>query len=206
LRRVTLSNAVAHLGGGIAATVATAFIYRNLHVAPVVLGVVMGLANVGAVSALCADRIARRVGMRRTLAAAHLAASAGKVALPLLAAVSPIGAILLSRVCLTAAGPLFAVNETTLRLALVPAELRGRASATVRAIVWTALPVGSLVGGVLGERIGLAATMALGAAITAAAALLLPAQRRFDAPASRHLRPKRKPRMPVPNDLSPSTI
>jgi MFS family permease len=173
LRRVTLSNAVAHFGGGMAAAVATIYIYRDLHLSPMALGIVMGLANVGAAAAWYADAIAERFGMRSTLAGAHLVSAAGKAMLPLLAGMFPLVALLASRMLLTAAGPVFAVNDASLRLSIVPDGLRGRATATARTIVWAALPAGSLAGGFLGGHIGLAATMFAGAITTACAALLL---------------------------------
>lgn len=58
LRRVTYSNAVAHFGGGMTAAVTTAFVYRELHLTPAAFGLVMGLANVGALAAFYAARIA----------------------------------------------------------------------------------------------------------------------------------------------------
>jgi hypothetical protein len=51
--------------------------------------------------------------------------------------------------------------------------LRGRASATARTVVWSALPAGLLAGGALGGHIGLAATMLAGAALTALASLVV---------------------------------
>lgn len=173
LRRVTVSNAVAHFGGGMATAVGTIYLYRDVHMAPVALGFVMGIANVGALAAWRANWFAVRFGMRRTLAGSHLVSAAGTAALPLLAATFPIVALCTSRVLKTAAGPMFAVNEASVRAALVPDELRGRAAATARTIVWTALPAGSLAGGYLGGHIGLVATMAAGASITACAALFL---------------------------------
>lgn len=173
LRNVTLSNAVAHFGGGMAAAVATAFIYRDLHLSPAVLGAALGCANLGALAAWRATRIARRVGLRRTLIGAHVVSAAGSAALPLLAGAFPLAGLVASRLMLTAAGPVFAVNDTTIRLELVPPSLRGRAAATARMIVWSALPAGLFAGGVLGTVFGLQATMLIGAAITAAAAMLL---------------------------------
>jgi MFS family permease len=173
LRRVTLSNAVAHFGGGMAAAVTTVYVYRELHLPPLVLGIVIGSANLGALAAWHADAIARRFGMRRAMAAAHLASAAGKAMLPLFAGMFPVVALLVSRMLLTASGPVFAVNDASLRLSLTPDDLRARATATARTIVWGALPLGSLAGGYLGGHAGLATTMLIGASITASAALVL---------------------------------
>ena len=173
LRRVTFSDAVAHFGGGMAAAVATIYIYRDLHLAPATLGIAMALANAGAFAAWRAEALAERFGVHRTLAGAHLISAVGKAALPLLSGLFPLAALCASRLALTAAGPVFAVNDAGLRIAFVPDELLGRATATARTIVWTALPLGSLAGGFAGEHIGLYATMMIGATITAAAALLV---------------------------------
>jgi len=173
LRSATLSNAVAHFGGGMAAAVATVYLYRDLHVSPLGFGLVMGLANAGALAAFYAVRIANRFGMRGTLSGAHLVAALGNATLPLLAGMFPLVALFASRLLLTAAGPVFAVNDANLRVALVPDALRGRASATARTVVWSALPAGLLAGGALGGSIGLAPTMFAGAALTALASFVV---------------------------------
>jgi MFS family permease len=173
LRVATLSNALAHFGGGMAAAVATVYVYRDIHLSPLGLGLVMGIANTGALAAWSAVRLADRFGVRRTLAGAHVVSAMGKAMLPLFAGMFPLVALSASRLLLTAAGPVFAVTDANLRLALVPDALRGRATATARTIVWSALPLGSLAGGALGGWIGLSTTMLYGAAFTALAGLLV---------------------------------
>ena len=173
LRSVTLSNAVAHFGGGMAAAVGTAFIYRNLHLSPETLGIVLGCANAGALAAWHAASIAQRIGLRRTFAGAHVVSALGNAVLPLLAGLFPLVGLAASRLLLTASGPVFAVNDTTVRLSVVAPELRGRATATARTIVWSALPAGSLIGGACGSLFGLSQTMIAGAVITAAAAAIV---------------------------------
>ena len=173
LRAATLSNALAYFGGGTAAAVSTVFVYREAHLTPLALAIVMTCGNAGALAAWSAARIARRAGVERTMASAHVAAGVGNALLPLFAAMVPLAALFASRLMLTASGPLFGVNDATLRASLVPAHLLGRATATARTIVWGALPAGALLGGYLGGHIGLGATMLLGAAINASAAAIL---------------------------------
>jgi hypothetical protein len=60
-----------------------------------------------------------------------------------------------------------------LRQAGTPDALRGRVSATTRVLVGGLAPLGALLGGVLGERIGLQATLALAAGGELLAALWL---------------------------------
>jgi MFS family permease len=56
----------------------------------------------------------------------------------------------------SACGPLcFEVIDAALRQSIIPQGLRGRVEATSRWVAWGVLPVGSLVGGLLGQTLGL---------------------------------------------------
>ena len=57
----------------------------------------------------------------------------------------------------------FSVNSVSLRQAITPDRLLGRVNGTMRFIVWGSRPIGSLGGGYLGSRIGLPATLVVGA-------------------------------------------
>jgi MFS family permease len=57
----------------------------------------------------------------------------------------------------------FSINAVSLRQAITPDRLLGRVNGTMRFIVWGARPVGSLLGGYLGTRIGLPLTLVVGA-------------------------------------------
>ena len=60
-------------------------------------------------------------------------------------------------------GPVYNINQVSLRQAIVPGHLQGRMNATMRFLVWGTMPIGSLLGGVLGEIIGLRPTLLVGA-------------------------------------------
>jgi len=47
------------------------------------------------------------------------------------------------------------INQVSLRQAIVPLRLQGRMNASMRWIVWGTLPVGSIIGGILGSLVGL---------------------------------------------------
>ena len=55
------------------------------------------------------------------------------------------------------------VNAMSLRQAIAPPGMRGRMNATMRLISWGTIPVGSILGGVLGGAIGLHNTIWVGA-------------------------------------------
>ncbi len=59
---------------------------------------------------------------------------------------------------------IYNINQVSLRQTITPDRLQGRMNATMRFLVWGTLPIGSLLGGWLGEAIGLRPTLFLGAA------------------------------------------
>ena len=59
---------------------------------------------------------------------------------------------------------IFSINTVSLRQAITPDRLLGRVNATMRFVFQSALPLGAVVGGILGTTIGLRAALAVGAA------------------------------------------
>jgi MFS family permease len=53
------------------------------------------------------------------------------------------------------------IPQVSYRQSVVPAEIQGRMNATMRTIVWGVMPVGALLGGVLGEVAGVRDTIGL---------------------------------------------
>ncbi|MBB3664331.1 MULTISPECIES: hypothetical protein [Prauserella salsuginis group] len=65
------------------------------------------------------------------------------------------------------------IVQVSYRQAICPDRLLGRVTAGIRFLAWGTAPVGALGGGVLGETIGLRATVWVFAGITLGAAVLL---------------------------------
>jgi predicted MFS family arabinose efflux permease len=55
------------------------------------------------------------------------------------------------------------VNQVSFRQRLCPDRLLGRMNATMRFVVWGVLPIGALIGGILGAVFGLRTTLWIGA-------------------------------------------
>jgi predicted MFS family arabinose efflux permease len=55
------------------------------------------------------------------------------------------------------------IGELSLRQGMTRQRLQGRMNATMRSLNWSMASVGALVGGVLGDSLGLAATLLVGA-------------------------------------------
>jgi hypothetical protein len=59
--------------------------------------------------------------------------------------------------------PVYNINQVSLRQAITPHRLLGRMNASMRFLVWGTMPIGSLIGGLLGEVIGLRMTLLVAA-------------------------------------------
>ena len=74
-----------------------------------------------------------------------------------------VGILILSRVVATLGGPVTAINQLSLRQAITPDRLQGRVNGTMRVFALGLSPLGALLGGALGEAIGLRAALLVGA-------------------------------------------
>jgi predicted MFS family arabinose efflux permease len=172
LRMVAMMTATNYLGGSIVTAVFPVLVYRQLHLPPEVLGVIMGVANVGMVGAFTAKPLQRLFGERGTLGSAVLISGIGKL-LYVAANLSPLGAVLFGRLLITFAGPMYDVTQNTYRVAFIPEPLMGRVAAAFRALTWATLPVGSLLGGVFATSFGVQHTIIVGSSISFCAILWL---------------------------------
>ncbi|MDQ0729195.1 MFS transporter [Microbacterium sp. W4I20] len=136
----------------------------------------------GVLAAAVVDRIRRRFGTGRTMAAA---AVLGSLAFLLPWAVPQVWALALGLFVYSAGLVIWNVLIISLRQAAIPTELLGRVHGTWRTLHWGALPLGALVGGLIG-RIDPTLPFLVGGGAAAAGALLLSGRLR---------------RLPEPEDL-----
>jgi len=68
---------------------------------------------------------------------------------------------------------LFGITQSSLRQRITPVHLIGRVTATRRFLIFCMAPVGAVLGGFLGERVGLAPTLVVGAAIAGGGVLIM---------------------------------
>jgi len=106
---------------------------------------------IGAAGALVADRVAKRLKLGRTFIVGLALMGIGLVVTSIstnFAAALPVGLVLVGVSWVN-------VALATLRQRLTPPELLGRVAAASRTIAWAGMPVSGVVGGLVGERIGL---------------------------------------------------
>jgi MFS family permease len=180
LRTIGIANATSHFGGAMVMSVFAIFLYRELHLSALSVGLVLGAANLSIGGALVARRMVHGFGLRRTLTLAILAAGCANMLLAFAQPIGPVITLVTVRLVVTFCGPIVAVNEQAVRMARVPAQLVGRVTAANRTLVWGMLPLGALGGGYLGQLVGSLQTILIGGVISLAAAAVMSRCPAFD--------------------------
>jgi MFS family permease len=128
------------------------------------IGLVFSVGSIGGlVGAFTAQRIVRRLGQGPTILLS-VATTAPFFLLVPLAQRGPL--MWLSAIGFAVAGlgsVVYNITQVSFRQRLTPERLLGRMNATMRFLVWGTMPLGSLVGGVLGEWVGVRASIWIGA-------------------------------------------
>ncbi len=143
------------------------YLTRDLGVSAGLLGAIVATGGPLAIlGAAVTGRLVRRWGMGATLIGALVLSGAANLLVPLaagpLAAVVPL--LVAWRVLDSLAAAVYNVVSFTIVQAAPPPGLQGRVQATMRVGTWGAMAVGSLLGGALGQVIGLRPALAIAAA------------------------------------------
>ncbi|MEV5203522.1 MFS transporter [Streptomyces sp. NPDC053720] len=160
LRAITVSTALSNLAITVLLSMQILFLTRNLGLTPGAVGAVLALSSAGGLlGALTAGRCAERIGPARAIWLIPLVISPAALVVPL-AEPGLLTALCVLGLALRAYGTtVFNVVNVSYRQAICPGRLLGRVNATVRFVTWGAMPVGGLLGGVLGGWIGVRATL-----------------------------------------------
>lgn len=166
LRVIAATTAVSNLFGRVLFTGYLLYLTNALHLSPAEAGLTFALSSVGSVlGVFVAGRMSRWLGLGRAIAASIIV---GNAALLLVPAAQATGALALP---VLLAGmfvwglstPVYNINQVSLRQAITPDRLLGRMNASMRFLVWGTVPIGYLLGGALGDSIGLWPTLLIGA-------------------------------------------
>ncbi|MBC3763236.1 MFS transporter [Quadrisphaera oryzae] len=165
LRRIVATTSLSNLGGSASSALLVLYAVRQLGLSEGQVGTALGIGAAGALlGALTVQRVVRAVGEGRTIALSLLPGIAAGALLPLAAplvsrgSLDDDGAVALLAVSGAVIGVsvvLYNVAQVTYRQRITPAPLLGRMNASVRFLVWGTMPIGALLGGALGERVGL---------------------------------------------------
>jgi MFS family permease len=161
LRPIAFCTGSSNLFSSIFIAVLVLFAVRVLHMRPGLIGLALAIGNVGfLLGAFSAQRIAKRVGIGPAIIGSIGLSSPVWLLIPL-ATPSTGFAILVVTGFITGFGGMavYNINQVSLRQAITPLRMQGRMNATMRFMVWGTLPIGSFVGGILGNTIGLRPTL-----------------------------------------------
>jgi MFS family permease len=173
LRSMAACVAISNLAASAWGAILYKYLLQNLNMSVPEIGIVFAIGGVGAIlGALIAMRATSRLGVGRVVVlgmfltgvpVAIYFATPGTAFFVLSASlfVSYFGSLL------------FSIPAVSYRQSLVSAEIQGRMNATMRTIVWGTLPIGGLLGGVLGEVAGVHETIGLMTALGALAFLFV---------------------------------
>ncbi|HEX4829602.1 MAG TPA: MFS transporter [Trebonia sp.] len=168
LRVLLAQSATLNIGFGALSTVFTVYALRTVGLSATKLGLALAALQAGALlGALGAARVQRALGLGRTLVVAILAVSASPLLLLIPHGASP-GAIVVFMLGWLGHGTgiaIWNVNTVTLRQAVTPSRVLARMNATYRMLLFGALPVGSLAGGLLGAAFGLHTALLIAALV-----------------------------------------
>ncbi|MBF8187065.1 MFS transporter [Nonomuraea sp. K274] len=176
LRAVVGGTALLTLGNGIFVAVYILFLTRDLDQpawAVALPYVAMGVSAV--VGSLTVSRITKRFGLGPAMIGAGFLNVLATVAIPLTSVSAKwiLLWVLLPWLISGFVTAIFSSAMSTVVQTSAPSRLLGRVSATMSVLSWSCMPLGSLIGGVLGVTIGLRATLFVSIAGYAAAPVLL---------------------------------
>jgi MFS family permease len=164
LRALAGSAATSTFFGNFIGVLYSIYCVQELGIPPALVGIMIGLGGVGAFfGTLVTGSVTRRLGVGRSIIGAILFATVINAAIPL-AWGPPLlvaGILMATQVIGDIAWPVHSINEQSLRQALVPDRLLGRANASMQFLIGGVAPLGALLGGWLGETIGMRPTLGI---------------------------------------------
>lgn len=165
LRPLVLCSTTHNFFGFVFLSVYVLYLTDDLDLGPATVGLVFALGGVGALlGALAAEPVSRRFGRGRAMAGSMAICGLFGLAIPfavLLPAVA-LAMVLVAEFVQYLFLTIYRVGEVSARQSLTVDGLLGRVNATQRFLVYGAIPLGGLCGGLLGEVIGVPFTLVAG--------------------------------------------
>jgi MFS family permease len=172
LRTLTTWFSIGNLFSSAIFALIVVYFVRDLHLGAASIGWVLALINVGFIAGAFANRpLVERFGVGRMIAYPAVLSPLALMTIPAAPASNPYPVLILGGVAGTFIGFFANVNQLTLRQSITPHRLLGRMNSVARFMYWGTIPLGSALGGVVAESIGLRTTLYAAAACCALAGI-----------------------------------
>jgi MFS family permease len=160
LRAIVSCTGTSNFFSGVEMAVVILFLVRDVGLSEGLVGVLLSAGGIGGVlGAVTADWWTRRLGQTRVIWLSLLLTQPFGLLLPLTANGWRVGLAMLGMAVAAYGVILYNVSQVSFRQTVCPDHLLGRMNASVRFLVWGTIPLGGLVGGVLGGWVGVHAAL-----------------------------------------------
>jgi MFS family permease len=162
LRSIAANSAITNFSGSALLAVYLLYVSRDLRIEPSIIGLIFTIGGIsGLLGAVLASRIAARFGVGPTLIGTGTLGAIGALVIPIAGSLPADAVVMLlaAEALISFILPIGNINLLSLRQAITPDDLQGRVNATARFLAAAGMPAGALVGGTLGEQIGLRPTL-----------------------------------------------
>ncbi len=170
LRAIALCTGSSNLFSAMGAAVFYVLLARELGLSPGWIGAIGSTSAIGGlIGSLVASRFAKRVGSGPAIWMSIVAIAPTGFVAPFVHRDFSLGLLAIAQVVTWMGVVVYNITQVSFRQGLCPPELLGRMNATIRFLVWGTMPIGALLGGVLGTVIGVRATLlvvAIGSSLT----------------------------------------
>lgn len=167
VRALTLASMTFDLFWNALYAVYVLYLARTLGLAPAALGLILAIGSIGAlVGTLVVGQVHRRFGIGRSLVGAQFLIGSASLLIPLALFWPALSLVFLiaAELVQSCVGTIYGITRFSLTQAITPNLLRGRVQASSSFIGMIPTVLGSLLGGLLGESLGIVATLSIGAA------------------------------------------
>jgi MFS family permease len=164
LRAIAACTGVSNFFGTLLFAIFVLYAGRTLGLSSVEVGAVFAVGSAGSIAgALAADRLQRALGIGPAIVVPAVLFSLGGLAFPLAPRSFPLPVLMLGQLLFGFGSVAYNITQVSYRQAITPERLQGRMNAAMRWVVWGTIPLGALLGGSIGQWIGLKTALWVGA-------------------------------------------
>ena len=160
LRAMAIASAASNFSFAVASAVTFIFTSRALGLSSTAIGMIVAMGSVTVmIGAALTPRLSRHVGSARIIWVSLAVTGPVTLLVPLAQPGWSVALLILGMAAGEFGQIIYAITNVSLRQRLCPENLLGRETATMRFLIMGAFPLGALIGGTLGELLGLRGTL-----------------------------------------------